>query len=257
MSREALAAGLRNNMSYYGRVCQIRLYLEPETEIFEGEGTVILDVTPQTQDQYRKLTRYIHFDNWDRVFSVSWKGCPPICGFCKQEGHRQNSCEELQHVECYHCHQFGHFQKHCPVRRQRDQEDRVQRMTEEELLASFPALSNRKQQLEKMDDDDASISSAVLDSAIASAAKPPPPSSAPNNNSDLLAVEKPDIIMGDGPLGESVTRDTPDKGSLPVSKRQKIDTINDAPQTTTTTTTQNGHQAGSNSPHGGTGHLIQ
>ncbi|CDH52925.1 predicted protein [Lichtheimia corymbifera JMRC:FSU:9682] len=83
---------LNETMSQYGRVCQIRLYVESETETFEGEATVILDrVTPAEAMQsdngsyYRPLTRFIHIDAWDEIFPTSWKNASPVCRYCRTE----------------------------------------------------------------------------------------------------------------------------------------------------------------------------
>ncbi|KAI9490703.1 hypothetical protein BDB00DRAFT_741702, partial [Zychaea mexicana] len=120
ISPEALSAGLQNTMENYGKVCQIRLYRESGTGIFEGEATVIIDITPPDNAMrddgnpyYMPLRRFIEFDNWGQKFPASWKNCPPICRYCSKEGHRGRDCPKLDPVECYYCRQTGHIQRNC------------------------------------------------------------------------------------------------------------------------------------------------
>ncbi|KAI8138719.1 hypothetical protein BJV82DRAFT_582709 [Fennellomyces sp. T-0311] len=226
VSQEALTAGLRTEMSHYGRVCQIRLYLEPETKIFEGEATVILDVTqpPNTLDheQYLKLQRYIHFENWDQTFPVSWKGCPPLCSFCKQEGHKRSECPKLKQVACFHCHQFGHFQKHYPLRRQQQQVAPVERLSEQDLLDSFSIDSKEEAAPENPNDETPSIRSSMpWDIEISHAATSKDQHPQNTQNSNVGQPDDLDITMRDRPLHNTL-REEPTTTGEPDPKQPKI-----------------------------------
>ncbi|KAI7854810.1 hypothetical protein BDC45DRAFT_418937, partial [Circinella umbellata] len=41
---EPLHASLKNTMRHYGKVSQIRVYVDPATGLYEGKATVILDI---------------------------------------------------------------------------------------------------------------------------------------------------------------------------------------------------------------------
>ncbi|KAI7851118.1 hypothetical protein BDC45DRAFT_445906, partial [Circinella umbellata] len=120
VNRQALEASLKQTMGDYRRVIQVCIYVEPETNTFEGEATVFLDVTPPPEvmladdcTHYQTLTRMIHFDNWNESFPASWKNAPPLCRYCHKEGHNKFTCPEIQKIECYYCHGFGHRQHNC------------------------------------------------------------------------------------------------------------------------------------------------
>ncbi|KAI7847493.1 hypothetical protein BDC45DRAFT_416056, partial [Circinella umbellata] len=92
VNRQALEASLKQTMGDYGRVIQVCIYVEPETNTFEGEATVFLDVTPPPEvmladdcTHYQTLTRMIHFDNWNESFPASWKNAPPLCRYCHKK----------------------------------------------------------------------------------------------------------------------------------------------------------------------------
>lgn len=76
-NRETLKEGLLQSMSKYGKVCQIKLYTTTRG-YFEGEGTVILDVTsPAAGTHYESLMRMLYLAEWDNYFLASFEGAPP------------------------------------------------------------------------------------------------------------------------------------------------------------------------------------
>ena len=146
LPQQAIRDGLEETMSLYGRVCQIRLYVEPETGIFEGEATVILDRSPPAgamvsddEPHYRPLTRFIPIDRWGELYPASWKNAPPICRYCNQEGHRKSSCPKLQDILCFHCNQPGHFRRQCPALRKKEKTLRfIDNASDTQLLDTYP-----------------------------------------------------------------------------------------------------------------------
>ncbi|KAF7720677.1 hypothetical protein EC973_006543 [Apophysomyces ossiformis] len=76
VNREELAQAITNAMDHF----------DYETEMFEGEATVILDRTiPKNmpEDHYADLdSREIYFLDWDDIIQATFKGCPPKCRYC-------------------------------------------------------------------------------------------------------------------------------------------------------------------------------
>ncbi|KAG0184109.1 hypothetical protein DFQ28_011758 [Apophysomyces sp. BC1034] len=114
VSRNELGHVLKANMSHYGKVCQVRLYVEPETEAFEGEATVVLDITDDKEHDYLDLTRSIPFDAWDLNIPASYKGAAPTCRYCRKVGHVKSLCPEPRNIRCRGCKGTGHIRRHCP-----------------------------------------------------------------------------------------------------------------------------------------------
>ncbi|KAJ8661457.1 hypothetical protein O0I10_002723 [Lichtheimia ornata] len=140
LAQDVIEQVLKNAMSAYGRVCQIRLYVEPESETFEGEATVILDTSTPSgamlmddKPYYRPLTRLIPIEVWDDVFRLM-ENAPPLCRYCNTQGHRKMECPKLQELTCFHCHQKGHFRRHCPVVYRERQAAMVDSLTDSQLL---------------------------------------------------------------------------------------------------------------------------
>ncbi|KAJ8656761.1 hypothetical protein O0I10_007609 [Lichtheimia ornata] len=149
LAQDVIEQVLKNAMSAYGRVCQIRLYVEPESETFEGEATVILDTSTPSgamlsddKPYYRPLTRLIPIEVWDDVFPASWKNAPPLCRYCNTQGHRKMECPKLQELTCFHCHQKGHFRRHCPVVYRERQAAMVDSLTDSQLLDTYPTTAS-------------------------------------------------------------------------------------------------------------------
>ncbi|CDH53293.1 hypothetical protein RO3G_01610 [Lichtheimia corymbifera JMRC:FSU:9682] len=189
LSQEVIEQVLRNAMGAYGRVCQIRLYVEPESETFEGEATVILDTsTPSgaimSDDKpfYRPLTRLIPIEAWDDVFPASWKNAPPLCRYCNTEGHRKMECPKLQELTCFHCHQKGHFRRHCPVVQRERQVAIVDSLTDSQLLDTYPTTASAV-----ADDHDSEMTTSAHSSIIDDIG------SNPTNDQHTDTVSQPDV----------------------------------------------------------------
>ncbi|KAI7860245.1 hypothetical protein BDC45DRAFT_529859 [Circinella umbellata] len=95
MEPELLHASLKNTMHHYGKVSQIRVYVDSATDLYEGEVTVILDITPPVDDMnndanepyYKPLTHEIYFDNWDAMYLALWKNaCSSIMPLLQKRG---------------------------------------------------------------------------------------------------------------------------------------------------------------------------
>ncbi|CAO3572430.1 unnamed protein product [Mortierella alpina] len=60
---------------------------------------------------------------------IGWNGAPPICTYCKREGHFLKTCAERLSKICNNCHAPGHISAHCARFGERDRKaaDRRQR----------------------------------------------------------------------------------------------------------------------------------
>ncbi|CAO3689226.1 unnamed protein product [Umbelopsis vinacea] len=97
-NRETLKEGLLQSIGY-----------------FEGEGTVILDVTsPAAGTHYESLMRMLYLAEWDNYFLASFEGAPPVCYMCRLTGHIKKGCPEMANFKCYKCQETGHMRRDCP-----------------------------------------------------------------------------------------------------------------------------------------------
>ncbi|KAI7854808.1 hypothetical protein BDC45DRAFT_569049 [Circinella umbellata] len=122
-------------MRHYGRVSQIRVYVDPATGLYEGEVTIILDITPPTD------------------YMTLWKNAPPLCRYCKAEGHKKDVCPKMIDMEYYNCHTKGHQQCNCRVQKEDEKRkryaDKIDHMTTDELLATYIELTQKIQNLQE------------------------------------------------------------------------------------------------------------
>ncbi|KAG2224706.1 hypothetical protein INT45_009021 [Circinella minor] len=145
---EPLHASLKNTMRHYRKVSQIRVYVDPATGLYEGEATVILDITPPAD--------YMNDDDdepYYKPLTSSWKNAPPLCRYCKKEGHKKDDCPKMIDMECYYCHTKGHQQRNCHVRRADEKRKRyaekIDHMSAEELLATYPEITQTFETLQQ------------------------------------------------------------------------------------------------------------
>ncbi|KAF7724845.1 hypothetical protein EC973_000730, partial [Apophysomyces ossiformis] len=121
VDKEDLLQAITNAMDHFGKIAQIRMYIDQETEMFEGEATVVLDRTiPKNmpEDHYADLdSREVYFPDWDDMIQVTFKGCPPKCRYCGGP-HRKAECPKLAAIVCYECKEKGHIRRRCPYQRE-------------------------------------------------------------------------------------------------------------------------------------------
>ena len=106
---ENICQSLFDTMSTYGKVLQIRLYVDPEYEWLEGEVTVILDTSAPSDSttQYEPLACSIFVSKWDVFVRASWQGAPQFCRYCKAEGHTKFTCPKKEAALTRNCFSCG------------------------------------------------------------------------------------------------------------------------------------------------------
>lgn len=58
--------------------------------------------------------KIILLNAWEGEYDLLWHGQPPICRYCRKEGHIKYKCPVLAKQECYECGAKGHTRARCP-----------------------------------------------------------------------------------------------------------------------------------------------
>lgn len=112
-SPEEIVETLKKNLSHFGDVELVGIYQDNRFGCFIGEAIAIIDTS---MDNYLSLVRTLQIPEWGgRLLTLSWKGAPVVCNFCKQEGHLKRSCPRIAELECTKCFGKGHSPSFCPV----------------------------------------------------------------------------------------------------------------------------------------------
>ncbi|KAI8604710.1 hypothetical protein EDD21DRAFT_365598 [Dissophora ornata] len=70
LGRGSIVDGLTRALEPYGDIHVMGIYLDKETQVFKGEGMVILDIGRSRAS----LTRQIPVPQWNKNISALWKG---------------------------------------------------------------------------------------------------------------------------------------------------------------------------------------
>ena len=106
-----LKTSLLKSMAHYGKVCDIRKY--KSRGFYEGQVSVLLDLTTVQGTEYQPLSKMIYLESWDVLVPASYRGAPPVCYHCRQAGHIKKDCPRLKSIECFKCHHKGHTARFC------------------------------------------------------------------------------------------------------------------------------------------------
>lgn len=102
---------LLQSMGHYGKVCDIKKYRS--RGFYEGQISVLLDLTPVQGKEYQPLSKMVYLESWDVLVPASYRGAPPVCYHCRQAGHIRKDCPKLKAMECFRCHMRGHTARFC------------------------------------------------------------------------------------------------------------------------------------------------
>ncbi|KAF9405937.1 hypothetical protein BGZ76_006451, partial [Entomortierella beljakovae] len=111
ISKHQLTKDLIETFSTYGEITVLGIYYHHETNIFEGEGMMIID----TEHFGTPLQRMVEIPQWGRqLVNVHWRGAPTHCFKCRAEGHIARNCTMIQNIVCDWCKGQGHSANTCP-----------------------------------------------------------------------------------------------------------------------------------------------
>lgn len=165
-----------STLSAYGRVLSISLLISCLTGVWMGDVAILQDCSTENEQTHAPLPRSVFVDAWEGEYELNWHGQPPICRYCKKEGHIKFKCPVLAQQECYECGAKGHTRARCP--RQDDQQ------TESEQLDEYIRLREQRATVPTIP----SINVVEME-ASARQTIPPTPILAADNNNDTFDTD--------------------------------------------------------------------